>query len=87
MTGWAMKKTHYILERFPDSRDVLTLLLATDPNFLTMCEEYDACIQAKGYWARSNKPEAEARVHEYNTLVEELEKEIVEALTPLLPQR
>jgi hypothetical protein len=77
--------SHYILERFPDQRDVLALLIATDPDFLALSEEYDACIQAKCYWARSAKPEAEARVHEYRILVEELEEEIVEVLAPLIP--
>jgi hypothetical protein len=54
--------------------------MGEDPEFLAVCEDYDACIEALRYWDRSNEPEAETRVTEYHALVEELEKEIVEAV-------
>ena len=71
------KETHCILERFPEKIQTLTLLMAEDPEFLSVCEDYDACIEALRYWAQSNEPEAATRLNEYNTLVRELEEEII----------
>ena len=51
--------------------------MAEDPEFLSVCEDYDACIEALRYWAQSNEPEAATRLNEYNTLVRELEEEII----------
>jgi hypothetical protein len=77
-----MKKgNHCILERFPEKIQALTLLMAEDPEFLSVCEDYDACIEALRYWARSDAPEAAARINEYNTLVRELEEEIIGVVT------
>ena len=76
-----MKKgNHCILERFPKKIHTLTLLMAEDPEFLAVCEDYDACVEALRYWARSNEPEAATRINEYNTLVRELEEEIIEVV-------
>lgn len=74
MTG----KTHEILKRFPEKSGSLALLIAEDPEFRAACEDYDACIEALRYWARSDDPEAPTRINEYNTLVRELEEEIIQ---------
>jgi len=74
------EKSHYILERFPEKIHTLKLIMAEDPEFLSVCEDYDACIEALRYWARSNKPEAATRINEYNTLVRELEEEIIQVV-------
>ena len=71
------EKNLNILERFPEKIHTLTLLMAEDPEFLAVCEDYDACIEALRYWARSDEPEAATRINEYNTLVRELEEEII----------
>jgi hypothetical protein len=58
----------------------MALLMAEDPEFLAMCEDYDACIEALRYWAQSNEPQASTRMNEYNTLVRELEEEILQVV-------
>jgi hypothetical protein len=73
-------KNHNILRRFPEKIHTLTLLMAEDPEFLAVCDDYDACIEALRYWAQSNEPESATRINEYNTLVRELEEEIVQVV-------
>ena len=79
--------TRHIRERFPDKTHTIDLLVAKDPEFLTLCEDFDACVDALRYWAKSEKPEAETRVNEYHTLVRELQEEIEQALKALEPRR
>jgi hypothetical protein len=55
--------------------------MAEDPEFLALCEDYDACVNALRYWAESKDPEAETRVNEYRVLVRDLEEEITQFLT------
>jgi hypothetical protein len=74
-------KTHHILERFPDKSHSLKNLMKEDPDFLSICEDHEVCVNALGYWEKSMEPEAETRVHEYRILVKELEAEIAAALT------
>ena len=76
-------KTRHIRERFPDKSHIIDLLMAEDSEFLTVCEDYDACVYALRYWAKSKAPEAETRVNEYRTLIEELEEEITQVLVAL----
>jgi uncharacterized protein YdcH (DUF465 family) len=78
-------KPHHIRERFPEKRDRIDRLMVEDPEFLALCEDYDACVNALHYWAESREPEAKPRVHEYRNLVRELEAEVVKALTALKP--
>ena len=72
-------KARHIRERFPDKKQSLDLLMAEDPEFLAMCEDYDACVNALRYWTRSKEPEAKTRVNEYRALVRDLEEEITQA--------
>ena len=76
----------HIRERFPDKKHSIDLLMAKDPEFLNLCEDHDACVDALRYWAKSEKPEAETRVDEYRTLVRELRQEINQALATLEPR-
>ena len=69
-----------VLKRFPEKIHTLTLLMAENPEFLAVCEDYEACVEALRYWAQSNEPEAEARTQEYRALVQELEAEIIQAV-------
>ena len=78
-------KTRHIRERFPDKSHIIDLLMAEDSEFLTLCEDYDVCVYALRYWAKSKAPEAETRVNEYRTLVRELEEEITQALAAVEP--
>ena len=71
-------KAHHIRERFPDKSHIIDLLILEDAEFLALCEDYDACVYALHYWAKSKASEAETRVNEYRTLIEELEEEITQ---------
>lgn len=71
---------HHIRKRFPDKKHSIDRLIAEDPDFLDLCEDYDACVDALRYWALSKEPESETRVNEYRTLIEELEEEITQVL-------
>jgi hypothetical protein len=73
-------KIRYILERLPEKRHAIELLMEKDPEFVALCEDYDACVYALRHWGRSKSPESETRVNEYRILVEELEEEILQAL-------
>jgi Na+/phosphate symporter len=74
-------KTRHIREQFSDKKPSIDLLMAEDPEFLALCEDYDACVNALRYWAESKDPEAETRVNEYRVLVRDLEEEITQFLT------
>ena len=80
-------KTRHIRERFPDKKHSIDLLMAEDPEFLALCEDYDACVEALRYWAKSKEPETKIRVNEYRALVRELHEEIAQALEALEPRR
>jgi hypothetical protein len=79
-------KPRHILEQFPEKSHVIAHLIEEDPEFLTMCEDYDTCVNALRYWEQSKKPEAKTRVDEYRSLVRELEEEISQALVALKPR-
>ena len=74
-------KARHIREQFSDKKPSIDLLMAEDPEFLALCEDYDACVDALRYWAKSEAPEAKTRVNEYRALVRDLEEEIAQALT------
>ncbi len=61
--------------------------MAKDPEFFTLCEDHDACVDALQYWARSKDPEAETRTNEYRTLVRELQEEITQVLFVKKPRQ
>ena len=61
--------------------------MAEDPEFLALCEDYDACVNALRYWAKSEAPEAKTRVNEYRALVRALEEEVTQFLAALEPRR
>ena len=75
--------TRPIKERFPDQKYSIDRLVAQDPEFLSLCEDYDACINALKYWTRSKAPEAEAMIDEFSKIARELEEEVIEALIAL----
>ena len=77
----------HIREILPDQKRTIDLLAAQNSEFLAMCEDHDACVNALQYWASSKEPEAETRLNEYRTLVRELQEEIIQALAALEPQR
>lgn len=77
----------HIRERFPEKKHRIDRLMANDPEFLTLCEDYDTCVNALEYWANSKEPEAEARVYEYRNIAEQLEEEVAEKLGAMKPRQ
>ena len=77
----------HIPQRFRDQKHSIDLLVAKDPEFLDLCEDHEACVDALRYWAKSEKSEAETRVDEYRTLARELQEEIAQVLEALKPRR
>jgi hypothetical protein len=75
----------HIQERFKDKGHVIDLLMVEDPEFQTLCEDFDDCVDALHYWTDSKAPEAEARANEYRTIIKELEEEIIQALGSIQP--
>ena len=73
-------KSQHVLRRFPDKCELIRLLMSKNPDFFTICEDYGDCINALHHWRQSSEPEVEDRVNEYQSLVDDLEKEIVEVL-------
>ena len=80
-------KTRHIRERFPDKCPIIDLLMAEDPEFVALSEDYDTCVNALRYWAQSNAPESENRVIEYHTLIKGLEEEISQFLAAAKPRQ
>ena len=80
-------KLLHIKEQFPDQNHAIDLLMAEDPEFLSLCEDHDDCVNAIQYWANSKEPEAETRIIEYHTLIKELEEEIAQLLAAAKPRR
>ena len=73
-------RIRYIREQIPDEKHTINLFLAEDSEFLALCEDHDACVDAFQYWAQSKAPEAKTRVKEYHNLVRELQEEIMQVL-------
>jgi len=80
-------KLFHIKEQFPDQNHAIDLLMAEDPEFLSLCEDHDDCVNAIHYWVNSKEPGAETRVSEYRVLVRDLEEEIVQVLVAIEPGR
>ena len=79
--------THHIRRQFPGQKHLIDRLVAEDPDFASLCEDYDACVNALRYWVKSKEPEANTRMDEYHTLVWELKQEIAQILTAFERQR
>ena len=79
-------KAQHIIGRFPVKSHTLALHMAKNPEFLSLCEDYDVCANALHYWSKSTEPEAEIRIHEYRNLIRELEEEIMTLLAALEPR-
>jgi hypothetical protein len=80
-------KARHIRDTFPDKKHTIDLLVAEDSEFLALCEDHDACVDALRYWTQSKESEADTRVNEYSDLIRELGEEILQALEELEPRR
>ena len=80
-------KARHIRERYTDKKHVIESLMSKDPEFHDLCEDHDACVDALRYWSASKAAEAETRVNEYRTLIQELLNEIAQVLERPKQQR
>ena len=71
---------HHIREQLPGQKDSIDLLAAEDSEFLALCVDYDACVNALRYWTSSEENGAKARVIEYRDLIGALHDEITQFL-------
>jgi len=62
--------------RFPNHHDRVARCLAGDPEFFSICQDYRTCLEAHRHWVCSTAAEADERVKEYQSLIDELENEI-----------
>ena len=69
-----------VLKRFPERKDTAKWLFKESESFQTMCEDYQKCVKALDHWNQSEEEIATIRCAEYLTLVQELEKEILQKL-------
>ena len=70
-----------VVERFPESREILKRLFESSQSFQTLCEEYEECLGAMRYWRESSFPEAPEFRNEFSSLLRELEEEILDHLS------
>jgi uncharacterized protein YdcH (DUF465 family) len=85
--GTMKEKVHHIRKRFPTMHQHIDRLSKKDPEFLSLCEDYRACVNALRHWTESGEPEAQARVAEYRTIIGELEDEIKQILEKTQPHK
>lgn len=55
-------------------------LCQSNSGFLSLCEDYETCVSAFNYWGNLKVPDALTKAREYHDIMEELEKEICQAL-------
>ena len=70
----------FVMEKFPDRRDLVKRLFSASANFQTLCEDFRQCSEALRYWIQSMETDAPARRLEYKALQRELAGEIVRFL-------
>jgi len=66
-----------LYERFPSHREIIKQLFRKDKIFQTLCSDYQKCSKALQHWNKSDLREASQRREEYETLLSELESEIL----------
>ena len=69
-----------LFERFPEQREAIRSLFEYNRNFKSLCEDHHKCLEAIRYWKQSTSDEAPLRSQEYETLLRELEEDIMEIL-------
>ena len=69
-----------LMKRFPDCKDALLQNYRTSESFQSICANYQECLEARNYWAKSEREGAADRIREYQSLLHELEEDILESL-------
>ena len=66
-----------VIKKFPEHTAVLQRLFKSNDDFLALCDDYQMCKETLAYWNISDSDQAPLRVDEYQSLLEELETEIL----------
>ncbi len=69
-----------IMKRFPDRKDALLQMYRISESFHSICANYQECFEALRYWAESEHETAPERHREYESLLHELEQDILQSL-------
>ncbi len=67
----------FVMKKFPEDRAVIQRLFKSDDEFLMLCDDYWRCKEALVYWNMSTSDHAPLRISEYQSLLKELENEIM----------
>lgn len=73
-----------LYERFPEHREAIKARFVQNKNFKTLCSDYRECLAALKHWNRSAADEAALRQREYQSLLQELEEEVLQHLAAQL---
>jgi hypothetical protein len=67
-----------LFERFPEQKETIKALFRKNESFKTLCEDYHRCAVALQHWNQFLDEDALVRMREYETLLRELEEEILQ---------
>jgi hypothetical protein len=79
-SGSAMVDIRSIVARFPQRELDIRRCCLRDPDFKSICEDYEEAAIALHHWQKVAKEEGDPRVEEYTDLLGELEAEILTKL-------
>jgi hypothetical protein len=74
-----MEHVFAIVARFPTREFEIRQRCVRDPEFRSVCADYEEAAAALRYWQKA-ATEGDRRVEEYQSLLDELEAEILERL-------
>jgi len=66
--------------KFPDHKETINSQYAQSETFKTICEDYYKCVTALQHYKKFESQDALQRRREYEELIQELEKEILQYL-------
>ena len=69
-----------VITKFPDHTAKIKRLFRENPNFYAQCEDYLRCSKALKFWERSGTQNGLARRDEYESILKDLESEILQSL-------
>ena len=69
-----------VLAKFPDHAEKIRRLFRQNSTFQAECEDYRQCFRALEHWSQSETHSAPSRREEYETLLKDLEEEILQTL-------
>jgi len=67
-----------LFDRFPERKETIKALFKKNESFKTLCEDYHRCAAALQHWNQFLDEDAPVRMREYETLLRELEEEILQ---------